>query len=477
MTTILLLSSLAGAASLDVYPGDDIVTLTESLTAGSEVVFHAGTYTLESSLYWTGEGTAQAPIVLRAADGEAPVIEIADGSYLARVEAASWVTIQGLSFQGAAGWEESSLGGLQILGSNNVTLSDCEISQVVSTGIYVAYDSSNISITGNHIHDVASSTAVYVGHSDASYFVLDSEISYNWIHDIGDEYDYAIYLAAGTQGATVQHNVIYNINTYGVRLDSTELGDRNTLEGNVIWNVRDMGIDAAGPALVRNNLVFNVDGYGIYARNNGYDTLADLVISFNTVANTGDWGVVLNDWAGREGMVFANNAVSNPIGWGVYGDDEHTDEGNYISGNVVTGLVEGFADRAGAIVAGGGFDDFSDAENWDFYPVSGSHLVNTADPSSEAWVPQVDFNGAPREGDTPDVGAYEYDGASNPGWAIREGFKDLSLEAGSGDQVTGGGCCGKNDEAAEAGLFLLPGLLFGAGLRRRRRRGERREGR
>jgi parallel beta-helix repeat protein len=221
MTTILLLSSLAGAASLDVYPGDDIVTLTESLTAGSEVVFHAGTYTLESSLYWTGEGTAQAPIVLRAADGEAPVIEIADGSYLARVEAASWVTIQGLSFQGAAGWEESSLGGLQILGSNNVTLSDCEISQVVSTGIYVAYDSSNISITGNHIHDVASSTAVYVGHSDASYFVLDSEISYNWIHDIGDEYDYAIYLAAGTQGATVQHNVIYNINTYGVRLDST----------------------------------------------------------------------------------------------------------------------------------------------------------------------------------------------------------------------------------------------------------------
>ena len=35
----------------------------------------------------------------------------------------------------------------------------------------------------------------------------------------------------------------------------------------------------------------------------------------------------------------------------------------------------------------------------------------------------VDFNGTPRTG-TPDAGAYTWTGASNPGWPIREGFKD-----------------------------------------------------
>lgn len=463
------------AASLDVYPGDDVVTLTESLSAGSEVIFHDGTYGLTEALYlYEALGTADQPIVLRAAEGEAPVLEMTElgNSYLLRVEESAHVQIQGLTFRGADGWEDSGLTGVQILGSDFVTLADCEITRVNSTAVYVAYDTEGVAITGNHIHAVGSSSAIYVGHSDASYFSIDPVITGNWIHDVGDEYDWGIYLAAGTQGATVRDNVLYDIRQYGVHVNATSLGDANTVEGNAIWNItgadRALGMEIDGPAVVRNNLVFRIDGFGVYTRNNGFDQFEDVVISFNTVADTAEWAIYINDWAGRPGMVFANNAVANPTGYAIYAGDEHTDAGNYISANVVTGLIDGLEDMDGAYWPGGGYDDYADVEGWDFYPVSGSNLVNSADPAGEAWVPQADFNGAPREGDAPDVGAYEYSSGDNPGWAIREGFKDLTLDEASGEQVTGGGCCSKDESSTEAGLLLLPGLLLGMGVRRRR---------
>jgi len=475
MMPLLLALSAAQAASLDVYPGDDIYTLTQSLSAGSEVVFHDGTYAIESGLYLTGQGTEGEPITLRAADGERPVLEMVDGSYVIRVEDATHLTLEGLVVRGGDGAEETGLTGIQLLNVSNVTVADCEIVNVPSTGLYVAYDSRDVTLRGNRVHDILSSTAIYIGHSDASYLSSNVTIEGNWIHDIGDGYDYGVYLAAGTSGSTVRDNVIYGVNGYGVYFNSTEYGDPNVIEANAIWNISHpdgggSGIGAEGTAQVRNNLVFNIEGYGIYSRNNGSDTLEDLVISFNTVGNTDGWGVRLDDWAGRPGMVFANNAVANPTGYALYAGDKHIGPDNYLSSNVVTGLVDGFDDFEGAFEAGAGFDDFSDVEGWDFYPVTGSALINNADPSSDAWVPQTDFNGAPREGDAPDVGAYEYSSGSNPGWAIREGFKELGLDNADGEQVTGGGCCEKNEESTEAGLLLLPGLLMGAAARRRRRK-------
>ena len=83
-----------------------------------------------------------------------------------------------------------------------------------------------------------------------------------------------------------------------------------------------------------------------------------------------------------------------------------------------------------------------------------------------ALVPQLDFNRAPRQGNAPDVGATAYVGEGNPGWAIREAFKETGYSAGAGEEV-GGGCCGDKGKS-EAGLLLLPMLGLGA-LRRRRR--------
>src|SRR5690606_38179426 len=140
---------------------------------------------------------------------------------------------------------------------------------------------------------------------------------------------------------------------------------------------------------------------------------------------------------------------------------------NYISNNHVTGLARGFDPEQFPdwVVPGGGFSDFADAAAWAFYPRQGSSLINSADASGDAWVPNVDFNGTPRQGDVPDVGAYEYDRPGNPGWAITEGFKELGPGTRGDPSALSSGCCGGN-KSRDAVLFL-PVALIGW-LRRRR---------
>lgn len=468
---ILLFSLAAQAATVDVYPGDDIVSLTASLNAGDEFVFHDGTYALASYPTWTGLGTADAPIVLRAADGATPILEVASGWVVATVNASTFLEIRGLRFQFASTWEADSYIGLYIDESSDITLTDCTITQVAGALLYVTGNSSRLTITGNHLYGNLEGHGIYLGCSDASCWVSDSTLSQNWIHDVAYEYGSGIHLDQGGQGNTLADNVIYDIGYRALSVYSTEGGEPNVVEGNAIWNAYDVGINVRGSALVRNNVVFNIDGLGIKSEDNGRDTLDDVVISFNTVTNTTGYGVSIADWVGRSGNVLANNAVCNPTGYGVsYEDsaDTGTADTSVLRHNVVCGLVDGLDALDGSFLAGGGYDDFSDAEGWDFYPSSGSNLVNAGDPAGETWVPETDFNGVARQGDAPDVGAYERTDSSNPGWDFQEGFKSLELSSGGGEEV--GGCCDSKDKSSAA--LILPLLSLGW-LGRRRHRGSR----
>ena len=58
-----------------------------------------------------------------------------------------------------------------------------------------------------------------------------------------------------------------------------------------------------------------------------------------------------------------------------------------------------------------------------FYPNLNSALIDQADVSGEAYPPTYDFNGIARNGNSSEIGAYEWDGAINPGWPVQEGFK------------------------------------------------------
>jgi MYXO-CTERM domain-containing protein len=108
-------------------------------------------------------------------------------------------------------------------------------------------------------------------------------------------------------------------------------------------------------------------------------------------------------------------------------------------------------------------------DDFDFYPTPSSLVRDAADPNGNAYIPEEDFNGTARDGESPDVGAYEYDGDGNPGWVVQETFKEYTPREGNNSTDYGGGCCGKKTENADGStaLVLLP-LGLGVLVRRRR---------
>lgn len=473
MTSIVLLSALANAASIEVNPGDDIVNLTASLGPGSEIVFNDGTYTIDGVIQWQGVGTEAEPIVLRAASGAHPVIETTGGWVVANIENAQYVEVRGLTFQGSSDYFASGngFGGLRIVNSSNITIADCEIRDVGSTGLGVGGDVTALSVTATQIHHTTNGSGISVGCGDASCATADSTFDGNWIHDLGGDYAAGMSFNPGTNNTEIRDNVVYNMAGRGIQVTSTEYGPPNTVYGNAVWAVGDTGIGVYGSAIVQNNLIFDVTGRGIRTAQDNSRPLEKVAISFNTIVNTSDWGIDLANWAGQDSMVLANNVVANPITRALRVQDPDAtgiDASNYISGNVLTGYVEGLDATVytKAFVPGAGFEDFVDAENHDYYPKHESTLIDTADADGKAYVPEKDFNGFLRDGEFPDVGAYEVVAVDNPGWQVAEGFKVVSDGTIPPTQVTGG-CCNK-DGKQQSALLVFPAL--GWFFRRRSRR-------
>lgn len=469
MISLLLLPlSVAHAVTVELEPGADVGSLTASMGPGDEFVFHAGTYELPGSLDWTGVGTADEPISIRAAgDGEV-VLRLMAGGHVARVRESAFVEVSGLVFEGdAAHLEANNFNGFIVEASSDITVDGVQVRDIGGVGIALSGDNQRITVQDAHVHDTRGD-GIVIGCNNASCWTSDSVFSHNLIHNIGtEERRTAFVLRQGGQGNVIADNVIFGATWQGIYLPSTEFGPANTATGNVVWDVVESGIRIDGAAVVQNNIVFRVDGIGLRATSQHGDSLADVVISHNTVVDTTDWGARVDDWAGRTGMVFANNAIANPTGYAFHVDEGELDEGNYVAGNVLSGLVENLDSALGHFSPGSGYADFEDPAGWDFYPSNNSALIGTADPSGEAWVPLTDFSAFDRDGSTPEVGAYEYVGAGNPGWIVQEDFKGPA-ELPDVSEDVGGGCCG--DKGSEAGVLLWP--LIGLLVWRRRRSGE-----
>lgn len=480
-----MLLGVARAASVTVSPGDDLNALTSSLQAGDVVTFNPGTYELEGTVYWSGVGTEDAPIEFRAKQvGTAILRNIGDG-YVAQLNDSEHVKILGLVFEGAlnetTSYYEGGASGIGIYNSSYVTMENNVVRGVWGTALRIDGNTSNLHIHHNELGPSADGGGMYIGCGDGSCWMQDSTIEFNLVRQVART---GIYLAPGTQGSKFQHNVIYQTGESGMVVPDTLLGPQNLVFGNAIWQTGDDGLYILGSALVQNNLLFEIGGDGIETRNAyGSESLVDVQISHNTIARTDGWGAELRDWFYSDKLVFANNAIANPTGYGLFWEDElydgdyeygytatGEDTTNFIANNVVTGLVDGFdlLIRSTFVLPGGGISDYASIDDWDFYPTPSSELRDAGTPDGQAYIPQDDFNGTARDGQSPDVGAYEYDGEGNPGWVVKEGIKDYSPSDGRNTVNTSGGCCGggagKKDPAA--GLLLLP---LGALAWRRRR--------
>jgi hypothetical protein len=382
----------------------------------------------------------------------------------------TWLEIEGLVLTGDVGWdgEDISFEGIRFNNVSNTTVSDIEVSQtggslLVVTGetSALAIDSSSFSKTNGH--------AVVVGCGNLSCYTTDFIFSRNLVHSAYGGSGDLVYFHDGIQNAQITDNVIYGPSRNGVNLGHPDNGSPPVFERNVIWNVDNAGFIGRGPVFFRNNIIFNTGAQGVYFSNPG-TTYEGLVLSFNTIVNTGSYGVELRNWHESIGNVFSNNTVCNPVGSSVYyqisEDAVLETEGHTISNNLLCGAVFNLSEDLGHFLLGYGFSDFGDVEGWDFYPAENSMLLNTADPAGENYIPEIDFNGVVRDGGAPEIGAYEWDGETNPGWQIQEGFKTYDLKDNISEEVVSEGCC-SNNNSPEKALLLIPIFLL-SGLRRRR---------
>lgn len=418
IVALLCLSSVT-AATIDLFPGQSFETAVEALNPGDTLIVHEGTYSDSGRISITVRGTAQAPVLIKGADGEAlPLITRAASAPLQNT-----INIEGATYLRLTRLEITGNGGDAInLNSNPsfITLDNLELHDI-DVGVNFRSSMHHLTVRRNHIHHTGAAggtgEGMYVGCNDATCSVSESLIENNWIHDTrnstqGD----GIEVKHGSHTNIVRDNVIHDTGYPCILAYGTTGNPVNVIEGNVLWNCGDSGIQAAADAVIRNNIILASPGNGFNSQSHQGAVPSNLQFVHNTVVG-GSPCLRLSGWSGRPGLVFANNAV--------YCDSDDFVIGGLtgvvVSGNVVT--------PATSSLPAGGFAlgqtpalDMLDPAGRNVYPRAGSRLIDAGDPAHAAT---IDFNATPRSG-TPEAGAYQWSGTQNPGWTVAPGFKSVT---------------------------------------------------
>ena len=407
------------AADLELFEGESFEEAVESLLPGDTLTIHEGTYADAARVSIGVIGTADKPVVIQGAPGEKkPLITRSIGEPVQNtinIEGAKYLTIRGL--------EISSNGGDGVNISGNaafVTLEDLEIHDI-AVGINFRSSMHHITVRRNHIYDTSDSgEGMYVGCNYGTCSVSHSIFENNWIHDtLNAEQGDGIEIKHGSHSNIIRNNVIHDTHWPCILLYGTAGKPRNIVEGNIVWNCGDSGIQVAADAVIRNNIILESPENSFNSQFHQGVSPQNLEFVHNTVVG-GDPCLRMQSWKNKNGMVFANNAIYCPSR-----SFKVSSLGNVaVSGNVFLPAPRGFPD--GSFVRGRtGSDDFVDLIARDLYPASDSPLRGAGDARFAA---DTDFNGIKRTGET-DAGAYNWSGPENPGWKVRPGIKQVKTKA------------------------------------------------
>ncbi len=406
---------------------EEFENIANSLKPGDELILRGGTYSQNARRAVTANGTADKPIIIRAADGEDPLltrpadnrdrynnIEFIDCSHL---------VIRGIRFRGGSS-------GVRFIRGHHVTFEDCEIAQTGNNAVTMnSGDCDSFIIRRNHIHHTGLSTSretegegMYIGCHSGSCITTNTLVESNYIHHTrgtssgGND---GVEIKFGSYGNIVRDNVIHDTNIGrqypGIFVYGGGKGI-NIVEGNVIWNAGE-GIQVVSDAIIRNNIIFNCSMTGITAAPHAaVRHVRNTKIVNNTIVNNPK-GILVR-WAKASDMILANNAIYCPgaTAVDVSGIDNGIFSANFIEGRLSGASVDGLRFHEGGILP----RVFVDPGGNDYWPRLGSVLSGSADPD---FAPKLDFNHSPRKAPF-DVGAYESEGQTkNPGWPVQAGFK------------------------------------------------------
>ncbi len=409
----------AAATTVEIAPGDDVRAAIAALNPGDELVLDGGVYDFDSRFNIQVVGTADKPISIRGQDGADVLIRMNTSSQnVLEVQNSDYLTLSHLRFTGGSH-------GIRLMSSSHITIEDNEIFAIGDVGISAnsggTYE--GLVIRRNHIHDTSDTgEGMYLGCNYDACRVMHSVIEDNYVHDTngaGVSQGDGIELKEGSAGNVIRDNVIHDTGYPGIITYSTMgNGAANVIEGNVIWNTNDNGIQSAADAIIRNNIVL---GAPIALQTHQSGSPSNQMVVHNTVITEGD-GIDVRDVVGP--VVVANNAVYSQSGTAIRlisGDTSQVTVAGNVGHGGISGTSQGYKEGDGIasdFVSG----HYGGAPPIDVFPKAGSALIGAAD---QAYVPALDFNGTARNG-ARDAGAYKFDSAGNPGWTLQAGFKSIS---------------------------------------------------
>ena len=437
---VVLFACACGGATIEIYPAtadsqEEFENKANSLKPGDELVLHEGVYSQNGRRAVTARGTADKPIIIRAAEaGKALLTRPADNidrhNNIEFIDC-SHLTIRGLRFGGGSS-------GVRFIRGDHVTFEQCEIFQTGNNALTMnSGDCDSFIIRRNHIHHTGLSTSgategegMYIGCHSGSCRTTNTLVEGNYIHHLrstsngGND---GIEIKVGSYGNIIRDNVIHDTNIGRQYPGIFVYGGGpkvNIVEGNVIFRAGE-GIQVVSDAIVRNNIIFDCSVTGITATPHAaVSRIRNVTIVNNTIVRH-PRGIRIR-WSGAENMVLANNAFYCPGSTAVdaAGITQAKLSANYIAGAL-----------AGASIDGAGFFDggpisaacISPDKN-DFRPKSASPLIGKAD---STFAPGLDFDCTVRKAPF-DVGAYEFqDGDGKCSWRIQGGFKECPRQTNS----------------------------------------------
>jgi hypothetical protein len=408
---------------------EEFETIANSLKPGDELVLYGGTYSQNARRAVTAKGTAAAPIIIRGAEGQEPLLthpeEVATRYNNIEFVDCEYLIIRGIYFKGGSS-------GVRFIRGHHIKFEDCQISHTQNNALTMnSGNCDSFIIRRNDIHHTGlkqngstEGEGMYIGSHSGSYITTNSLFEGNYIHhtrgtSIGG--NDGIEIKFGSYSNIVRDNVIHDTNIGrkypGIFVYGGGKGI-NIVEGNVIWNAGE-GIQVVSDAIIRNNIIFNCSATGITAAPHAaVPHMQNVKIINNTIVNQPK-GVLLR-WNKAEKMIFANNAVYCPDSTAIdaAGIGIGTFSSNYIAGRMVSATLDGSAFCDGGTIE----TAFVVSADQDYWPGPTSMLIGNADPD---YVPELDFNHTTRNPPF-DVGAYEWEFTlKNPGWRIKDGFKPV----------------------------------------------------
>ena len=273
-TVCLVLSVPANATVYEVDSSDDWFGLLSgrSLNPGDEVVLQAGVYSDARLLAIRHSGTAEKPIVIRAADGAEVTFRRPNAKQnTMNLMGNQHLQLRGIEITGGStGLRIGPDGDRQ---PSDIVIQEMHIHHVGGAAItcnHVGGNYQRMTFHRNHIHHTTGhAEGFYLGGNNASAIMSDSTISENYIHHLngpkvtqGD----GIEVKQGSFNNRIIGNIIHDTNYPGVTVYGTRGEAINRIENNLIWNTGDHGIQVAADALVRNNLINGAGDCGIYSR-------------------------------------------------------------------------------------------------------------------------------------------------------------------------------------------------------------------